>query len=137
MQRLCTPLATIFVEKNVGVVLDPFELPHERNFWYLEKNGILKFFKQLHHPEPVIQPNILLINWPYRKLSPICVMVPDRWKLLSLFGHAHALKNFCFSTCRKTKQNLQSKNSWIHLSEWCFVYYNRKSAPDKFSSSKG
>ena len=42
-------------------------------------------------------------------------------------------ENFCFSACRKTKQNLQSKNSWIHLSEWCFVYYNRKSALDNFS----
>ena len=58
MQKLCTPLATLFVEKkiekNFGVVLDPFELPHERNFWYLEKNGVLKFFKQVWNPEPVI-----------------------------------------------------------------------------------
>ena len=42
MQKLWTPLATIFVEKkfekNFGVVLDPFELPHERNFWYPKKN---------------------------------------------------------------------------------------------------
>ena len=41
MQKLLTPLATLFVEKNLeknfGVVLDPFELPHEKNFDILKK----------------------------------------------------------------------------------------------------
>ena len=36
MQKLGTPLMTMIVqkkiEKNLGVVLDPFELPRERNF---------------------------------------------------------------------------------------------------------
>ena len=58
MQKLCTPLGTLFVEKKIekkfGVVLDPFELPHERNFLYLEINGLLKFFEQVQNPEPVI-----------------------------------------------------------------------------------
>ena len=58
MQKLWTPLATVFVEKKFekkfGEVLDIFELPHGRNFWYLEKNGVLKFFERLHHPEPVV-----------------------------------------------------------------------------------
>ena len=58
MWKLSIPLATIFVEKkiekNFGVVLDPFEIPHERNFWYLEKNGVLKIFEWVHHPESVI-----------------------------------------------------------------------------------
>ena len=57
MQKLWTPPAAIFVEKkfekNFGVVLDLFELPHERTFWYLEKNGVLKFLEQVRHPEPV------------------------------------------------------------------------------------
>ena len=47
---------TIFVEKNFekefGVVLDPFELPHGRNFEHLEINGVLKFFERLTRPEP-------------------------------------------------------------------------------------
>ena len=38
-------------EKKIGEVLDIFELPHRRNFLYLEKNGILKFFEQLFRPE--------------------------------------------------------------------------------------
>ena len=58
MQKLWTPLAAIFVEKKFekifGVVLDPFELPHERNFWYLEKIGVFKFFERVRNPEPVI-----------------------------------------------------------------------------------
>ena len=58
MQKFCTPLGTLFVEKkfekNFGVVLHPFELPHERNFWYFEKNGVLKFFERVWNPEPVI-----------------------------------------------------------------------------------
>ena len=59
MQKRWTPLATVFVEKknlkkNFGAVLDPLELLHERNFWYLEKNGILKFFERERNPGPVI-----------------------------------------------------------------------------------
>ena len=67
MQKLWTPLATIFVEKkiekNFGVVLDPFELPHERNFWYLEKNGVMKIFERVQNPEPVIHGLIYLSTW--------------------------------------------------------------------------
>ena len=37
-------------EKNIDVVLDPFELPHERNFEYLEKKGVLKFLEQVVRP---------------------------------------------------------------------------------------
>ena len=58
MQKLWTRLATIFVEKyfekNFGVVLDLFQLHHERIFWYLEKNGVLKFLEQVHHREQMI-----------------------------------------------------------------------------------
>ena len=58
MQKLWAPRATIFIEKkiekNFGVVLDPFELPLKRIFWYLEKIGVLKFFERVYHPEPVI-----------------------------------------------------------------------------------
>ena len=41
-------------EKKFGVVLDQFELPHERTFCNLENNGILKFFEQVHYREPVV-----------------------------------------------------------------------------------
>ena len=34
----------------MGEVLDPFELPHGRIFWYLEKNGVLKFFERVFRP---------------------------------------------------------------------------------------
>ena len=58
MQKLWTPPTATFdekkVEKKIGKVLDPFELPDERNFWHLEKNGVLKFFEQVWNPEPVI-----------------------------------------------------------------------------------
>ena len=59
VQKLWTPLATIFVEKTIWkkkivVVLDPFELSHERNFLYLEKTDVLKFFKRAGSPEPVV-----------------------------------------------------------------------------------
>ena len=54
MPKLQTSLATIFVEiffqKKIGEVLDLFELPHGRIFWYLEKNGVLKFFEQVFRP---------------------------------------------------------------------------------------
>ena len=33
------------------MVLDPLKLPHERNFWYLGKNGVLKFLGWARHPE--------------------------------------------------------------------------------------
>ena len=36
------------------MVLDLFELPHERNFRYLEKNGVFKFWGWARHPEPVV-----------------------------------------------------------------------------------
>ena len=36
-----------FFEKNFGEVLDLFQLPIGRNFEYLEKNGVFKFFKSL------------------------------------------------------------------------------------------
>ena len=71
MQKLWTPLATIIVEtkfwKKFGVVLDPFELPHERNFLYLEKNGVLKILERVHHPEPVIHDstNVQLNRWSW------------------------------------------------------------------------
>ena len=58
MQKLWTPLSTISIEKKIekdfGVVLDPFKLHHEKNFWFLEKYAILKFSKQMPNPEPVI-----------------------------------------------------------------------------------
>ena len=41
-------------EKNFGEVVDPFELPHERIFLHLEKNGVLKFLEEVHHPGLVI-----------------------------------------------------------------------------------
>ena len=54
MPKLLTPLATIFVEilfqEKFGEVLDPFKLPHERNFWNLEKSGVLKFLEQVCCP---------------------------------------------------------------------------------------
>ena len=58
MQKLSTPLATIFVEKkiwkNFGVVLCiPIQV-NPLNFWYLEKNGVLKFLGRVRHPEPVV-----------------------------------------------------------------------------------
>ena len=31
--------------------LDPFKLPHERNFLYLERNGVLKFFERVFRPD--------------------------------------------------------------------------------------
>ena len=37
-----------FFEKNFGEVLDQYQLPIRRNFEYLEKNGVFKFFKSLH-----------------------------------------------------------------------------------------
>ena len=54
MLKLPTPLTTIFVEmivqKKFGEVLDPFQLSNGRNFQYLEKNGVLKFFERVFHP---------------------------------------------------------------------------------------
>ena len=54
VQKLPTPLATIFVEilKKIffGEVLDLYQLPHERNFEYLEKNGVLKFLERAFRP---------------------------------------------------------------------------------------
>ena len=37
-----------FFEKNFGEVLDQYQLPIRRNFEYLEKNGVFKFFKSLY-----------------------------------------------------------------------------------------
>ena len=37
-------------KKKVGEVLDPFEYPHGRNFKYLQKNGVLKFFERVLRP---------------------------------------------------------------------------------------
>ena len=37
-----------FFEKIFGEVLDQYQLPIRRNFEYLEKNGVFKFFKSLH-----------------------------------------------------------------------------------------
>ena len=54
MPKLPTPLATIFVEifKKIfsGEVLDLYQLPHGRNFEYLEKNGVLKFLERVFRP---------------------------------------------------------------------------------------
>ena len=36
-----------FFEKNFGAVLEQYQLPIRRNFEYLEKNGVFKFFKSL------------------------------------------------------------------------------------------
>ena len=36
------------------MVLDPLELPHKRNFWYLKKKWRLKFFEGVQNPKPVI-----------------------------------------------------------------------------------
>ena len=53
--KLWTALATIFVgiffEKNFGKVLDLYQLPIERNFEHLEKNGVLQFFEQVAGPD--------------------------------------------------------------------------------------
>ena len=45
---LATVIVGIFFEKNFGEVLDQYQLPIRRNFEYLEKNGVFKFFKSLH-----------------------------------------------------------------------------------------
>ena len=51
-------LATVFVEifkkEKTGEVLDIYKSPHGRNFQYLQKNGVLKFFERVQNPEPVI-----------------------------------------------------------------------------------
>ena len=39
-----------FQKKNFGEVLDLYQLPHERNFEYLEKNGIMKFLERVFRP---------------------------------------------------------------------------------------
>ena len=41
-------------ENFFSEVLDPFELPHRRNFRYLEKNGVMIFFERVFCPEPVV-----------------------------------------------------------------------------------
>ena len=45
---LATVIVGIFFEKKFGEVLDQYQLPIRRNFEYLEKNGVFKFFKSLH-----------------------------------------------------------------------------------------
>ena len=46
--RLQRPhLLEFFFEKNFGEVLDLYQLAIGRNFEYLEKNGVFKFFKSL------------------------------------------------------------------------------------------
>ena len=58
MQKLWTPIATIFVEKKFWKEFwwgsRPIKLPHERNFWFLEKNGVLEFLEQVRSPESVV-----------------------------------------------------------------------------------
>ena len=44
---LATVIVGIFFEKNFGEVLDRYQLPIGRNFEYLKKNGVFKFFKSL------------------------------------------------------------------------------------------
>ena len=44
---LATIFIGIFFKKNFGEVLDLYQLPIGRNFEYLEKNGVFKFFKSL------------------------------------------------------------------------------------------
>ena len=39
-----------FKKKKFGEVLDLYELPHGRNFQYLLKNGVLKFFAEPRLP---------------------------------------------------------------------------------------
>ena len=52
LPKFWTALATVIVGilfgKNFGEVLDQYQLPIKRNFEYLEKNGVFKFFKSLH-----------------------------------------------------------------------------------------
>ena len=52
--KLWTALATAFVgiffEKNFGEVLDLYQLAIRRNFEYLEKNGVFKFFERVRSP---------------------------------------------------------------------------------------
>ena len=45
---LTTVIVGFFFRKNSGEVLDQYQLPIRRNFEYLEKNGVFKFFKSLH-----------------------------------------------------------------------------------------
>ena len=40
-----------FFEKFFGEVLDLYQLPIERNFEYLEKNGVLQFLDRLAGPD--------------------------------------------------------------------------------------
>ena len=48
--KFWTALATVFVEifkkKKIGYFLDQFQSPIKRKFGYLEKNGVLKFFRK-------------------------------------------------------------------------------------------
>ena len=44
---LATLFVGIFFQKNFGEVLDLYQLPIGRNFEYLEKNAVFKFFKSL------------------------------------------------------------------------------------------
>ena len=39
-----------FQEKNFGEVLDPFELPTDRNLKYSQKNGVLEFLERVLCP---------------------------------------------------------------------------------------
>ena len=57
VSKLCKGKAPIpfeiFPKKIFGEVLDPYQLPNGRNFKYLQKNGILKFFEQVQYPEEI------------------------------------------------------------------------------------
>ena len=45
---LATVIVGIFFRQKFCEVLDQYQLPIRRNFEYLEKNGVFKFFKSLH-----------------------------------------------------------------------------------------
>ena len=50
---LAAILFKIFPKKIFGEVLDPYQLPNGRNFKYLQKNGVLKFFERVQYPEEI------------------------------------------------------------------------------------
>ena len=58
VQKLCTPIATIFVEKKIWKKnwcgFRPIRVTPWKEFLISWKSGILKFFKRVRNPEPVI-----------------------------------------------------------------------------------
>ena len=52
-----------------GEVLDLYQLPHERNFEYLEKNGVLKFLEQAFRPGNFSGSCTMIHEWAQQKIN--------------------------------------------------------------------